>query len=353
MPPPRSAWIRPGQPALVLAPMEGVTDAPMREFMGARGAFTHLVSEFFRISQDVPGTRTFQEHLPELTLGRGGRVSKGIPVALQLLGGDPEKLAMAASRGVDAGALGIDLNFGCPAPTVNRHDGGAALLKYPERIEGIVRAVRDAVPAHVPVSAKLRLGFDRMDSIDENAARAVRGGAAWITIHGRTKVQGYQPPAYWGPIGRVRKALEGAGVPVVANGEIFTREDFLRCREETGCEHFMIGRGALADPGLASEIARELGLPVADSEPLYRGGGAGAWHQMLLQFCETGRPFVDRKFYLVQRMKQWLRYAWVRGNAPWFETVKRFESEEQILAWLWEARDADAHVLPKPSDSAR
>ena len=330
----RSPWIRPGKAALVLAPMEGVTDAPMREFMGSRGAFTHLVSEFFRISQDVPGVRTFQEHLPELTQGRGGRVSNGIPVTLQLLGGDPEKLALAARRGVEAGALGIDLNFGCPAPTVNRNDGGATLLKYPERIEGIVRAVRDSVPAHIPVSAKLRLGFDRMESIDENAERAVRGGAAWITIHGRTKVQGYQPPAYWGPIGRVRKALEGSGTPVVANGEIFTREDFLRCREETGCEHFMIGRGALADPGLAFEIAGELGLLTADPGPNYRGGDLLSWHQVLSSFCETGRPFIDRKFYLVQRVKQWLRYAWVRGNAPWFDTVKRLESEQQILDWL-------------------
>jgi tRNA-dihydrouridine synthase C len=347
------AWIRPGVPALVLAPMEGVTDAPMREFMGRQGDFTHLVTEFFRISQDVPGIRTFQEHMPELRAGRDGRVTSGTAVTLQLLGGDAEKLALAAERAVRGGALGIDLNFGCPAPTVNRNDGGATLLKYPERIEGIVRAVRSAVPESVPVSAKLRLGFDRMDAIDENAERAVRGGAAWITIHGRTKVQGYQPPAYWDPIGRVRRALAGSGIPVVANGEIFTREDFLRCRDETGCEHYMIGRGALADPALPGIVARELGLMPQGSGggdiSLFRHGDLRAWHGVLSAFCDIGAPFVDRKFYLVQRVKQWLRYAWVRGNAPWFDTVKRFQTEGEILEWL----ELNATVYRRYSPSHR
>src|SRR5207248_8564004 len=98
------------------------------------------------------------------------------------------------------------LNFGCPAKTVNRHDGGATLLKYPQRIRDIVRAVRAAVPGHVPVSAKMRLGWDSIDPIEENAAMAAEGGASWLTIHGRTRLAGYAPPIFWRPIGRVRES---------------------------------------------------------------------------------------------------------------------------------------------------
>src|SRR6185436_17754692 len=144
-------------------------------------------------------------------------------------------------------ATAIDLNFGCPARTVNRHDGGATLLKHPHRIREIVRAVREALPAHVPVSAKMRLGWDSIEPIRENAAMAAEGGASWITIHGRTRVAGYAPPIFWEPIGRIRESL---GIPVVANGDTWTLDDFRRCRDATGCIHFMLGRGALANPDL-------------------------------------------------------------------------------------------------------
>src|SRR5207248_5721486 len=113
-------------------------------------------------------------------------------------------------------------------------------------------------PSELPVSAKLRLGWDDMRAVHVNAERAAAGGADWVTIHARTKCQGYRPPAYWKPLGEVRARL---GVPVVANGEIWTLDDLRRCREETGCQHFMLGRGALADPTLGRTAARELGIP--------------------------------------------------------------------------------------------
>src|SRR5918994_4396580 len=192
--------LQPHAPALVLAPMEGVTDAPMRALQGAAGAFTFAVAEFLRISHTVPRPPAIWAHVPELRTG--GRTPTGLPVQVQLLGGDPGRMAEAAGAVHTAGAAAVDLNFGCPARTVNRHDGGAALLRHPGRIRDIVRAVRAALPRHVPVSAKLRLGWDTLDAIDETAAMAAEGGAAWLTIHGRTRVAGYAPPAHWGPIGR-------------------------------------------------------------------------------------------------------------------------------------------------------
>jgi len=351
-----SPWIRPGVPALVLAPMEGVTDAPMREFWGQLGGFTHLVTEFFRISQDVPGLKTYIEHAPELARSPRGRVTSAVPVGFQLLGGDPAKLALAASRAVEAGALAIDLNFGCPAPTVNRNDGGATLLKYPHRIEAIVRAVREALPEGIPVSAKMRLGFDDPQAIYENAMRAVQGGASWITIHGRTKVQGYTPPAYWRPIGEIQKLLKPLGVPVVANGEIFTLEDFYACREQTQCEHFMLGRGALANPLLPFQVARALGLQIGEAHGFAAHDRLtlAVWSQLMDDYIRMGRPFIQHRFYLVKRVKQWLRYAWLRGNAPWFDEVKRLETEDEIAQWLRaRVRAGTDYPPPSPSDSPR
>src|SRR3954470_23925874 len=187
-----------GRPALILAPMEGVTDAPMRALLSERGGFSFCVTEFLRVSQDVVPAKVFRASVPEL-LRNGCTTPSGLPVSVQLLGGDPGRLAESALVAVRAGALAIDLNFGCPAPTVNRHDGGATLLKHPQRIRAIVEAVRQALPPSIPVSAKLRLGWDSLDPVHENAEMAAQGGASWITIHARTKMQGYQPPVYWAP----------------------------------------------------------------------------------------------------------------------------------------------------------
>lgn len=320
------AWILPQKPALVLAPMEGVTDAPMRALMTELPGFTHTVTEFLRVSNTVLPKRTIRRHMTELS--NGSRTKTGIPVTLQLLGGDPERLALTAKAAVELGALGIDLNFGCPAPTVNRNDGGATLLKFPHRIEAIVRTIRDALPKEIPVSAKLRLGFDDPKAIYENAERAARGGAAWITIHGRTKTQGYTPPAYWGPIGEVRRNLD---IPVVANGEIWTLDDLKRCRDETGCEHFMLGRGALANPYLPALAARELGIlqevhaPYPDSE---------RWHALLTRFLEISAPLSDNPNYALRRVKQWLGYVHRRFGFEDFHRVKLYASETELRAAL-------------------
>jgi tRNA-dihydrouridine synthase C len=308
--------------------MEGVTDPPMRAFLSELGGFSFCVTEFVRVSQWVPGVRVFQKRIPELC--DSARTPAGLPVQVQLLGGDPELLAEAALIALDAGAPAIDLNFGCPARTVNRHDGGASLLQHPERIRAIVAAVRAAVPTSIPVSAKLRLGWDDMDAIHINAERAAEGGAAWLTIHARTKSQGYRPPAYWGPLRDVRRRL---GIPVVANGEIWTIDDLRRCRDETDCEHFMLGRGALADPTLAQQAARELGIEGRGSLIEDQGPpeSPGDWLPFLHRFATintmAGRPPLTT----LARIKQWLNLANHAGQLSWFEALKRTTELEEFL----------------------
>ena len=319
--------LRPEFPALILAPMDGVTDAPMRALQGETGAFSFAVSEFLRVSQEVPPLKVFHRHVPELLTG--GRTPSGLPVQVQLLGGDAGRMAQAAVIACEAGAHSIDINFGCPAPTVNRHDGGASLLKHPTRIREIVQAVRAAVPKAIPVSAKLRLGWDTRDAIFENAEMAAEGGASWLTIHGRTRVQGYAPPAYWNPIGIVRERL---GIPVVANGDIWTLEGFRCCREETGCQHFMLGRGALANPPLSFQIAQELGM--VSGIPSTEGDFDWLPH---LQGLVKWTTFFDARASdqtLVRRFKQWLKIASLSGHFPAFEAIKRAETVGELFASL-------------------
>jgi tRNA-dihydrouridine synthase C len=318
-----------GKAALVLAPMDGVTDHLMRGLLTTRMPLSYCVTEFIRVSGIVPPAKAFVKDVPEISARC--ETSAGAPVQVQLLGGDPELLAESALRAVALGAQGIDLNFGCPAPTVNRHDGGATLLKFPERIEGIVGAVRSAVPSSVPVSAKLRLGWDDPKAVHVNAERAARGGASWITIHGRTKMQGYTPPAYWRPIGEVRRAL---GIPVVANGEIWSVDDLRRCQDESGCEHFMVGRGALAEPGLVRSLALELGLEVKPSHVERCGGEPARWLPLLTELIELSRLAKEPERRTLSRIKQWLNYAHHKGEVRWFDVVKRLESVSDVVAGI-------------------
>lgn len=339
--------IDPRSPALVLAPMDGVTDHLMRTVLTSLMPFSLCVTEFVRVSGLVPPDHVLLREVPEL--GCGMMTPRGTPISLQILGGDPERMAATAARAVALGARAIDINFGCPAPTVNRHDGGATLLKYPDRIEAIVRTVRSTVDRDVPVSAKLRLGWDDPRVILTNAERAARGGASWITIHGRTKMQGYTPPAYWRPIGEVRRALD---IPVIANGEIWSLEDLQRCQEETGAIHFMVGRGVLAEPGLARECAAFLGLPYADNGVSACADCPERWLAVLDILVTVGSEGGSSERHLLSRLKQWLGYAHRRGVISWFDAVKRTASIPEFRKAL-QALCISTEMVPASSCSTR
>lgn len=331
-------------PALVLAPMEGVTDYPMRTLQSERGGFSFCVSEFIRVSQDVLPVRTFLEQVPELKTR--ARTPSGTPVQVQLLGGNEERMAMSALQAIRAGAKAIDLNFGCPAPTVNRHDGGASLLKSPSRIRSIVSAVRTAVPREIPVSAKLRLGWEEMTDIFVNAEQAALGGASWLTIHARTKTQGYTPPAHWRFIGEVKKQLE---IPIIANGEIWSHDDFLRCQELTQCEHFMIGRGALAQPLLPQQIAQSLGiLPDHPSKALKWNHTPDEWIPLLERFSQIAQEYAPHSQYALKRMKQWMGFVQMKHPTPWMSALRRAPQINHFFECLKKA-SAVQELNPKDS----
>ena len=234
---------------ILLAPMEGLLDHMLRDVLTRVGGIDRCVSEFIRITDMLMPNRVFTRIVPELL--NGGLTPAGVPVRAQLLGSDPVCMAENAAKLAALGPAGIDLNFGCPAKCVNRHRGGAVLLDEPELLREIVAAVRRAVPAAVPISAKMRLGYLDASRTLECALALVEGGASELVIHARTKADGYKPPAYWDRIAEVRATVK---VPVVANGEIWTAADALNCRAQSGCEDLMLGRGMVANPGLALAI---------------------------------------------------------------------------------------------------
>ena len=323
--------------AILLAPMEGLLDFALRDVLTRIGGVDLCVSEFIRVTDTLLPERVFLRIVPELR--HGSRTPAGVLVRPQLLGSDPGCLAENAARLAEMGPAGIDLNFGCPAKVVNRHGGGAALLQEPERLHRIVAAVRRAVPAHQPVTAKMRLGYDD-DRQAEDCARAIAaGGAASLVVHGRTKAHGYRPPAYWDRIADVRQAVD---IPVIANGEIWTVDDARRCRTESGCTDVMVGRGIVSDPGLARAI-------VADDDPAAATAPVG-WPDLLpllAHFWQLNLTHIEPRAQ-AGRMKQWLNY--LRRSHPAAESayavLRTVNAPEDIAAWLALQGDPGGHAPP-------
>ena len=242
---------------IVLAPMDGLTDVYARELLTGIGGYDYCVTEFLRVTDTLFPSRVFLRRFPELKSSYSpiSHTKHGTPIFLQLLGSDINAMAENAAKAVQLGAKGIDLNFGCPAKTVNRRNGGASLLQYPEKINQLVKSVRKAVPNNIPVTAKMRLGYDNQDLAYDNALAIQEGGATWVTIHARTKKEGYRPPAHWDALSPITELLT---IPVIANGEIWSVEDYLSCRQQSGCESIMLGRGAMVTPDLARQIKATL-----------------------------------------------------------------------------------------------
>jgi len=287
-------------PRILLAPMEGFADDVLRDVLTRIGGYDWCVCAFIRVSGNVLPRRAFFNACPELQ--RGSRTAAGTPVRVQLMGSDPGLLAANAARLAGMTAAGIDLNFGCPAPLVNEHGGGAALLDDPERLHRIAMAVRQVVPQGMPYSAKMRLGVDDPARSVACAQALAAGGVDELVVHGRTRSDGYRPPARYAWIARVREAVD---IPVIANGEIWNVMDAVRCRAETGCADLMLGRGAAADPFLACRLRGEV-------VPGWEEGMAPA----LAQFWSAVRRKVS-PCHAPGRLKLWLgllRHAWPQAE---------------------------------------
>ena len=304
--------------------MEGLADCVLRDVLTRLGGYDGAVSEFIRVSNSLLPLRTFRRICPELD--NGNRTPAGTPVLVQLLGSDPSCMAENAAQVAELSPVGIDLNFGCPAPTVNRHGGGATLLDDPEGLRRIVAAVRRAVPPAIPVSAKMRLGISNTDKALDCARALEAGGACSLVVHARTRDEGYRPPAHWEWVARVREAVS---VPVMANGEVWTTETYALCRAITGCADVMIGRGAITDPFLARRIK------AGDKEGADRSAD---WQELLPLLGEFWR-LVQLRVTPVQapgRLKLWLnslRLTFAEAEALYWalRPVRSIEETDGVL----------------------
>ncbi len=309
---------------LMLAPMEGVVDHTMRDLLTSLGGVDRCVTEFVRVSDRLLPPRVFRRLCPELD--RGGVTAAGVPVYVQILGGQPQVVAENAARAAQMGAPGVDLNFGCPAKTVNRSDGGSIILREPERVHAIVAAARRAVAATVPLTVKTRLGYDNEDRFLDIAKGIEAAGATELVVHARTKRHGYRPPAYWEEIARARQELT---IPVIANGEIWNPEDALRCRIVSGSEDLMLGRGALCRPDLPRLVASAT-----------RGESLGPlqWDEvtpLILRYLDLNLEYYDASS-VGNPIKQWLVYlrCYYPQGALLFERIKRLRDPQDLRAAL-------------------
>lgn len=295
--------------------MEGLADDVLRAVLTSVGGYDWCVTEFVRVTTTVLPHSCFTRLSPELS--NGSRTASGTPVRIQLLGSDPQLLAANAAHLALLTPAGIDLNFGCPTPLVNRNRGGAALLDEPELLQRIAGAVRAAVPPAIPVTAKMRLGIEDTDRALDCALALEAGGMQELVVHARTKADGYRPLVRWEWIARIREAVK---LPIIANGEVWSVADYRRIRAATGCTDVMLGRGAVADPLLARRIrSGEEHATEADWEELQRMI-AGFWARVQTKLPPHQSP---------GRLKQWLGLM-----------VRRYPQAALLFAELRELRKA-------------
>lgn len=277
---------------VLLAPMEGVLDSLVRQLLSEVNDYDLCITEFLRVVDQLLPVNSFYRFCPELH--NASRTPSGTRVRMQLLGQHPEWLAENAARAVELGSWGVDLNCGCPSKLVNGSGGGATLLKDPDLIYRGAKAMREAVPADLPVTVKVRLGWDSSARSLEIADAVQQAGASELTVHGRTKEEGYRAEAInWQAIGEIRQRLR---IPVIANGEIWDWQSAQNCMAVTGCSAVMIGRGALNIPNL-SRVVKYNEPPMAWTDVV-----------RLLQKYSRLEKQGDTGLYHVARIKQWLGY---------------------------------------------
>ena len=311
---------------VVLGPMEGVLDHLMREILTEINAYDLCVTEFVRVIDRLLPDHVFNRLCPELETG--SQTGSGTPVHIQLLGNNPDFMAENAVRAAELGAKGIDLNFGCPAKLVNRSQGGAVLLKHPEQIYQIVKSCRNAVPTNIPVSAKIRLGWNNPDDCFEIADAIEQAGASEITVHARTKEGGYKASEIkWEYI---RQLKDNISIPLIANGEIWNYQDGQNCIKTTGVDSVMVCRGAFNIPNLGNVVKfNHTPMPWSDVVDL------------LLRYSQYEMKG-DKGLYYPNRVKQWfayLRHEYEEANAL-FRDIRTYHKAAPIVEHIERYREA-------------
>ncbi len=301
-----------GCPFLQLAPMEGVGDRCFRKAMAWIGGFDEAVRDFLRVPCNAHVKSLARVYMPnELA---------PIPLAAQLMGSHPELMAAMAQEIMQRGARRIDVNCGCPSNTVTGRGAGSSLLKNPSFLHEVVKAVVHSVS--IPVTIKMRSGYEDTSLFKENLLAAQESGVQYITLHPRTKADGYGPPARWDLIAEAKSMLK---IPLVGNGDIQNVNDAINMLRITGCDALMIGRGSLMNPFIFHQIrAHFSGTPY---QPKFEG---------LMQYLNIyleAMPLEMNPKIRVNKLKQLLGFLF-KSNA------KLLEKRQSILTSTYENADS-------------
>ncbi len=312
-----------------VAPMAGVTDAPFRRIAAEFGAgltCTEMISSEALIRRHPESFRLMDLHWDRH------------PVSVQLMGGDPQVMAEAARIVGEHGADIVDINMGCPVPKVVKTSGGAALLRQPELAVHVAAAVVSAV--RLPVTAKIRLGWDSTSRNYLEIGRALESaGIQALAVHGRTRVQHYDPWADWKAIAEVKAALR---IPVAGSGDIVTADDAAARVAQSGVDAVMLGRGILGNLWLVRQVAARLttGERLPDL----------SWPErvaLVRRHCDLVIEYYgpDRGSRLLRKFVAWGLKGY-RGAPRLREMVQSLSRPEDVDAVLGEALRVDVAVLP-------
>jgi tRNA-dihydrouridine synthase B len=301
-------------PPLILSPMAGVTDYTFRRLIKRRGGVGLVVSEFISVEGLTRGNPKSKRQM------RFDEEER--PFAVQIFGGQPERMVMGAEMAEEVGADILDVNCGCPAPKVVRNGGGSGLLKDPERLQTILKAIKKAIT--IPLTLKVRTGFSESTiNVVDIAKMAEQCGVEHIQVHGRTRDQGYKGLANWELIRQVKEAVS---IPVSGNGDITTIEYGLGKWKEAGTDGILIGRGAMQNPWIFRQFADAL----AGREPYIPG--VEEKKSVLLEFfgmCREEMP----ELVALGKMKQ-LAGQFTKGlvgGAQFRQTLYHSHSADEIL----------------------
>ena len=321
----------PDRPALVLAPMQDVTDLPFMRIIARRGAPDWFVTEYFRVHPDSCLNRYILRSIVENETGR--------PVFAQMIGRDLDSLIRSARELAKYSIAGIDLNLGCPAPIVCRKDAGGGLLRNPETVNRLLGSLREAIPGKFTV--KTRLGYTTDDEfpalLEIFRSHAIDG----LTIHGRTVVERYQTPVH---PDRVREAVQTMPCPVIANGNVVDAQTGLTYLAQTGAAGLMIGRGAIRNPWIFSQLtAAFLGSP--PPAPRYRD----LWEYVQELYAEIARETPKfNPLAHVQRMKKTLAYITHGLDGDFEYAMRRARTPEDFQEICRTHLDHDLPLPAKP-----
>jgi len=301
-------------PPLILSPMAGVTDYTFRRLIKRRGGVGLVVSEFISVEGLTRGNPKAKRQM------RFDEEER--PFAVQIFGGQPERMALGAEMAEEVGADILDVNCGCPAPKVVKNGGGSGLLREPARLETILKEIKKTIT--IPLTLKVRTGYtDSTINVVEVAKMAEQCGVEHIQVHGRTREQGYKGLANWDHIAAVKAAVS---VPVSGNGDVTTIEYGLKKWRETGVNGILIGRGAMQNPW----IFRQFEDVLAGREP-YEPDLAEK-KAVLLEFfsmCREEMPELPALGKMKQLAGQFTKG--LVGGAQFRQTLYHSHSAEEIL----------------------